>query len=366
MTPKLLRYLYLSLCILFTTGCRDSLTDTAAIPLDNSDNTLPPEDIIRVDSWTKLADEDDAMIANIRKFSVVDGHCYILDGRESKLLIFNSDGSFAGSVGKRGNGPGEYPFAYDFTVNPDSQQIVILSNQSTIYIYTLRGAFIGKHKLAAAEISDIAYIDGRYVATTAYSSFPPGENENSPLLYEFDADFNCAAQWLPYDSPLLPLHSVFKNRLQRVGSHMYYVDNLHTEVLKIPADTSGTPETVLTYHLPDPMPLDVYADMATFMSKQREHDWLADVILSPDAILTAYISTGDYRVSLNRWDGTTIKSGRYRGTLPETFCTPDGTMYSIITPEQYLQSWQSLNIPQPAATPTDESNPLLLRWHLSL
>lgn len=112
------------------------------------------------------------------------------------------------------------------------------------------------------------------------------------------------------------------------------------------------------------MLLAAYADMMTFMSKQREHDWLADVLLSPETVLTAYVSDGNYCVSVNCWDGSVIRSGRYRGTIPETFCDPDGTMYSIITPEEYLRYWETQDIMQPDVKPTDESNVMILRWHL--
>lgn len=188
-----------SLLLLFSlllVACKNaSVNDTAAvITLDNTGNQLTADDIISVDRWVELATVDEALISNVRRFSVAGNRYYILDGHESKVLIFNNDGSFAGRVGQKGNGPGEYPYVYDFTVNSDSRQIIILSNQSTVYVYDLQGTFIKRHKLTDGELSDIVYHDGRYVATTAYSSYPPGEGESCRLLYEFDADFECIAR----------------------------------------------------------------------------------------------------------------------------------------------------------------------------
>ncbi len=360
------RSLLLLFSLLLLVGCKNaSVTGTAAvITLDNTGDQLTAGDIISVDRWVELAAVDEALISNVRRFSVAGNRYYILDGHESKVLIFNDDGSFASYVGQKGNGPGEYPYAYDFTVNTDSRRVIILSNQSTVYVYNLQGTFIERHKLTDGELTDIVYHNGRYVATTAYSSYPPGEGESSRLLYEFDADFRCIARWITYDAPLQPPHAVFKNRLQCVGPDIYYVDNIHTAILKVPSNRAAHPDTVLQYRFNAPMPLDAYADMMTFMSKQREHDWLADMLLSPETVLIAYVSEGNYCVSVNRWDGSVIRSGRYRGTIPETFCAPDGTMYSIISPDEYLRYWQSQNIKQPDIKPTDESNLLILRWKL--
>lgn len=118
------------------------------------------------------------------------------------------------------------------TVNRDDKEIVVLSGNSEVYVYDFDGGFNGKHKLADAEITGIEYSDGRYVATTSYSAYPVG-GSGSCLLYQFDTEFNCTAKWMPYDKVLQSAFNPMAVGLSRIGSEVYYVDNIHMQLIQV-------------------------------------------------------------------------------------------------------------------------------------
>jgi len=364
-------YFLILICFIVAVGCKGEKNQALAngdtvVHLDNVESHLEAVDVISVDGWTELNNDNQALISNTCKLLVGNGRYYILDRNRACVLVFGSDGEFIGSIGSKGDGMAEYPAVYDFAIDTDRERIIMLSSRSEVYIYDFNGKFIRHTRLSDEDFSNIAYHNGRYVATTAYSSYQRHDNEDCFLLYEFTADLECSAKWLAYSTPLQPLHSFFTDRLQGCESEMYYVDNINMCIYKLPQDKAGIPMEVLRFHCSNPMPIDAYSDIMTFMSRQHDYDWLHDVMLCKDAILTTYVSGGAYRVSINRWNGDLVKAGLYHGTVPMASYGPDGYMYSVIMPDEYMNVWQSMSISQPDVKPTYDSNAMILKWHLTL
>jgi hypothetical protein len=91
---------------------------------------IPPDELVREKTYIKLdTSTDDALFKSIDKIIIARDKIYILDWMMRKLPVFNIDGSFAGLVGRRGQGPGEYLQITDFDVD-DSGNVYIVDGQS--------------------------------------------------------------------------------------------------------------------------------------------------------------------------------------------------------------------------------------------
>ncbi len=86
-----------------------------------------------------------SIIQKIDKLVFHNDDIYVLDSEGAKgLLVFSKDGKFKHRIGNQGNGPGEYPEAFDFDIS--NQEIRILSFQKLHY-YTTSGEYLRHERL---------------------------------------------------------------------------------------------------------------------------------------------------------------------------------------------------------------------------
>lgn len=363
---NVLRSAVISVTVLVAmTGCgnKDKLQTAegeVAIELGGEDSEIDYRDVIAVDGWITLADDEEGIISGVVKYAVDKQNVYILDRLKESVLVFGRDGAFVNAVGKMGMGPGEYPAGKDFTVNRDEKEIVILSVNSEVYVFGFDGVFKGHHKLSDAEITGIEYCDGRYVATTSYSAYPVG-GKDSWLFYEFDAEFNCTAKWMQYKNTLQSAFNPMAQGLMCLGSEVYYVDNVHMRLIEI----ADRPEVRIKYVFDNPMSEDDMKDMMIFMQKQGEYAWLMNVIVAKDKVLAGYVDGGAYKVTVNKWNGESLVNGRYRGLTIDGVVGSDDYIYTVVTPDEYFDTWKSRDVMHPEIEPTEDSNVLILKWHIA-
>ena len=62
-----------------------------------------------------------------------DGHVYIPDSGLSAVLIYEPDGTFVGSFGRAGNGPGEFTSAQSFWFSDAGRYAVIFALQIHVF-----------------------------------------------------------------------------------------------------------------------------------------------------------------------------------------------------------------------------------------
>lgn len=92
--------------------------------------------------YIPLETNDSSLFNKIRKIIVVDSDIYIHD-YQGKFLRFGNDGSLKNCFSRQGRGPKEYSNSRDFTIDPNSHDIYVLSgNDKKIYSYTNQGKFL--------------------------------------------------------------------------------------------------------------------------------------------------------------------------------------------------------------------------------
>jgi len=84
---------------------------------------------------------EEYMFSQIRSIAVDDvGRIYVLDSREAQVKVFDQNGTYVRSIGKRGQGPGEFtrPFSISIT---GQNELVVDDFTSRLALFSLEGEF---------------------------------------------------------------------------------------------------------------------------------------------------------------------------------------------------------------------------------
>ena len=108
------------------------ITDTIDLPL-----SYFVEDLQMV----KLDNRDEALVGKGR-VSVSENYLLVAKSSNVPYKLFRRDGSFVGTVGSIGQGPGEYTMIYDVQIDEKNGRIYMLPwNATSILVYDLQGKF---------------------------------------------------------------------------------------------------------------------------------------------------------------------------------------------------------------------------------
>jgi len=112
---------------------------------------------------------NDSILRGIFYIDYADGEYFISDIR--KFLRFNEKGEFLNKIGTRGSGPGEYQYASDFVIEPDTREIFITGGKrDQIMVYSPEGKFIRSFGLPGKSLSSIG-MDGKNVFVFYLSAY---------------------------------------------------------------------------------------------------------------------------------------------------------------------------------------------------
>ena len=108
-----------------------------------------------------LETNDQSLISKIEKYDYWNGKHYIFDERQFILFFFDEEGHYVNRIAKRGQGPGEYNFVYDFALNPSKGLIHLSSPHKYIYCYDFEGKHIKTYDftLSLPGIQEMAILD---------------------------------------------------------------------------------------------------------------------------------------------------------------------------------------------------------------
>ena len=126
---------------------RKGAQDSGVIEVSLADGRIEWEELFDSIRVVPLETSDSVLLTGAGRTVVWGGDIYILN--RDRVFRFDSLGHFKNSIGKIGNGPGEYRYAYDFDFNPETGYLFILSPFGTAYEYSTDGEFIASHELPA-------------------------------------------------------------------------------------------------------------------------------------------------------------------------------------------------------------------------
>lgn len=94
-------------------------------------------------SYIPLETTKDIVIGSIDKMEAFDSYFFILDKRTKKIWCFDSLGKYIFQIDKKGKGPGEYLDIFDFNIDKENKQILVLDrNSQKILYYDFSGQYL--------------------------------------------------------------------------------------------------------------------------------------------------------------------------------------------------------------------------------
>ena len=80
--------------------------------------------------------------SSITKIMIFGDRVFLLDGRQSKIAVYDINAKFLHSIGRPGQGPGDLEHPSDFFITDKEVIYVLNSMAKTIEVFTIRGEFI--------------------------------------------------------------------------------------------------------------------------------------------------------------------------------------------------------------------------------
>jgi hypothetical protein len=144
------KFIYISLICFFAVACKEKSLDprgfTANRVIDAteiSNDNFSLAEIIDSSYFIPLEITDEVLIKKIDKIVFDDDKIFVADWRgNNKIFVFDRQGKFMYSVGKIGQGPGEYIEACDFCLDTQDKIIYIVAEREKIMQYNYSGDFV--------------------------------------------------------------------------------------------------------------------------------------------------------------------------------------------------------------------------------
>lgn len=120
-------------------------------------------DIVDTICGIKLETTETSVIGTIDKIRIKNALIYVLDRYKTHLLkVFNIKGTYISTIGRNGNGPGEYVEPTDFYV--DNKKIIIYDQfQSKLLYFNLEGRFLYERSLPFTFLQFYQFSQNQYL-----------------------------------------------------------------------------------------------------------------------------------------------------------------------------------------------------------
>ncbi len=117
-------------------------TDNTTYTIDpNSTNTIKMSDFVESVSLIKLEVTRESMLSSISEIFFDDD--YLIVHSRGEILFFTKEGRYSHKISRKGRGNGEYLAINAVTIDPDNNQVIIVSNQRRMALfYNYDGEFV--------------------------------------------------------------------------------------------------------------------------------------------------------------------------------------------------------------------------------
>lgn len=118
-----------------------------AVDPDISSSKLPMSALYADLKYVKLETTPQSLIAQVSKIIPLKERLAIVDKESARILLFEKNGRFVASIGKKGNGPDEFTGIEDVTIDEANNRIYVLdSSGQQLLVFNLQNEYLGRKK----------------------------------------------------------------------------------------------------------------------------------------------------------------------------------------------------------------------------
>lgn len=347
--------------------------ETISIDIEKSKKTLTSEmfDSIR---YIILEDKEKSLIKNVNKIEIDNNNIYIMDSF-NKLLCFDKNGNYLNNIGKIGQGPGEYIKIFDFTLDKNLNEILILDRtEKKIIHYNLNGNFKSQSNIKVMA-SQISILDNNFLLFSGGSDYytnNKGTLSFNLFLQSLNGDI--IKKEFPYKEKYdnIVINKVFDTNYHDLTTLFHYA--IYDTIYEI------TPEYIYPkYHIDftkNKLPLDKInkENFRSYLNK-TQYASIIDVSHSKKYLYINYRQNGRVHFYLKRNNKQDLSVSFLENDLDKTSFSLsksdkiiDNKVFYVKYPEDILRSYQSdsvsLKTPNGIKTITKDSNPVIVIGYL--
>lgn len=183
----------LGLCLFALCGCKETSSvkeseDLIVVDITQAEKNLKMSDLFSDVKYVKLETTKESLIKYIKNVLNLDGKLLVVDGGINSLLLFDGDGRFIRKIAGQGQGPGEYSYITNATIDKEGRRLFVLDDfKRDLFIYDFEGKFVESIKLDF-KAADLEYLgDDKLVFYCGYMMNDNYVKENArPSLIVYD------------------------------------------------------------------------------------------------------------------------------------------------------------------------------------
>ena len=141
-------FLYL-LTLSCSTKDHETVIDTIPVASTPIEKGLVFSEVVADYELVKLEDSENSLVGTIDKLDYHKGRYYLLERFDnSQVSVFDKSGKFLFKIGGTGQGPGEFEYPYDFYIDDDSSEILVLALGKINYYSLKDGVYLRDQKIS--------------------------------------------------------------------------------------------------------------------------------------------------------------------------------------------------------------------------
>ena len=213
---------------------------------ENGDNvlkaTLKETEVSLKDLFSRievipLETNDTALMDHVHRIRKVNNKYYILNEDYPgftyiNILVYDAEGNFLHTIGKKGQGPEEYPWLiYDMDIDAEKDLVYMMSPSGILYLYRMDGSFVRKMNMPEGLI----YHGLQFLNSNQLLSWAGGTDIDNDAMSVLDADSAKLIKglWRDHNEPNWDIR-IFTHAYQ---DKIYFTPSIDRQVYEVTSDS---------------------------------------------------------------------------------------------------------------------------------
>jgi hypothetical protein len=126
--------------------------------------------------------EDEHLAFNLPSDALLDraGNLYVLDSSNRRIQKFGPDGKYLATIGRKGQGPGEFNYPNSFDFGADGNLYVLETGRRIVHVFSPDGKELKSVRWLNSPVNSIRYLGSNALAAVGVIDTWPDQNEKKP------------------------------------------------------------------------------------------------------------------------------------------------------------------------------------------